>query len=206
MKTLLFRTLPLLVLSALVTGCGSDPTGAEGGSFLRATLKSMSTTAGEPITIEHRGGANWSGGTRSDTQRMLEVYSPDREADRSLMLQRLSSSPQGPFQPGVHSLVPRNFNAGDNDGFTAKYLDHATGDHYIAESGTWTITGVSEDRIVSGSFDFVAAFWCNPHIDRDRCLMSPKEAGFGSDAVRLRVRGEFSAEPVRPVPELTGRY
>src|SRR5690606_6463802 len=115
--------------------------------------------------------------------------SSDREANRSLSLQRLSSAPEGPFQPGVYALVPRNFTAGDNDGYTVYYSDRVTGNHYIAESGTWTITEVSADGVVSGHFDFVAAYWCNPHNDRDRCFMSPKEAGFRPDAMRLRVRG-----------------
>jgi hypothetical protein len=194
------RITALLALSLLASACEKDPTGTKEGAFLRATLLSVSMSTTEPIDIRHSGGAEWGGGTKSETQRKLQISSKDAQANRHLMLQRLSSTPGGPFQPGVYTLVPRNFTAGDNDGYTAWYGDSETGNHYIAESGTWTITEVSENGYVTGNFDFIAAYWCNPNTGRDRCFRSPKEGGFHQEAVRLRVQGEFRAEDSGSVP------
>ena len=106
--------------------------------------------------------------------------------------------PGSPVRP--YTLVPRNFDAGDNDGYTAWYRDYGTGDHYIAESGTYAIADVSEDGLVTGHFVFLAAYWCSTHNDRDRCSMLPSQEGFRPDAVRLNGHGGFRAEEVVPVP------
>lgn len=194
----------VFALAALVTACESDPTTTADGdtTFLEARLQSVPTALAGPLEVEHRGSANWGTGGRS-SQHLMSVSSSDREAQRTLSLRRLTSVPEGLYQPGSYSLVPRNFNAGDNDGYTALYLDHETGNHYIAESGTWTITTVDpETEVVTGHFDFTVAYWCNPHNDRDRCFESPKESGFSPDAERINVRGEFRAGPTLPVPPL----
>ena len=186
-----------LVFSA----CESEPTGSsEEEAYLQASIQSLPTSTATAIDIQHHGGANWSGGTKHDVGHKLQISSRDRGTNRDLKLIQLSSEHIGPFEPGVYTLVPRNFTAGDNDGYTAFYGDSETGNHYIAETGTWTITDVSEDGVVSGHFDLVAAYWCNPHNDRDRCFRSPADLGFRSDAVRLHVHGEFRAEKPVPVP------
>ena len=200
MDTFFSKASALIVLAVLISACESDATGTKQGAYLQATLLSVATSTTGAISIQHRGGAIWGGGTKSETHRKLQIHSKDAEANRHLYLQRLSSAPGGPFQPGVYTLVPRSFTAGDNDGYTALYGDSETGNHYIAESGTWTITDVSEDGEVTGHFDFVAAYWCNPHNDRDRCFMSPSEGGFRPDAVRLNVHGDFRAEKAGEVP------
>ncbi len=206
MHTSFSKLVALVSLGALLTACESDPTGARQTAYLNATLVSVatSTSGGTPgtINIEHRGGAIWGGGTKSVTQRKLQIMSADAEVDRTLYLQRLSSAPEGPFQAGIYALVPRSFNAGDNDGYTALYVDFVTGNHYIAESGTLTIDEVTEAGEITGHFDFVAAYWCNPHNDRDRCFTSPRQQPFRSDAIRLHVRGEFHAEEAGEVPPL----
>ena len=196
----LSKAFALVALTVLISACESDPTDVKQGDFLQATLVSVSSGTTTPMNIQHRGGAVWSGGTKSETQRKLQISSKDAETKGHLYLHRLSSVPGGPFQPGVYPLVPRNFNAGDNDGYTALYVDFETGTHYIAESGTWTISDVLEDGQVVGDFDFVAAYWCNVHNDRDRCFLSPAEGGFSPSAARLHVYGEFRAGKAGAVP------
>ncbi len=200
MSPLFTKATALSAFAVLVGACQSDPMGAREGPYLEASLQTLPTTVTVMIDREHRGGAIWEGGTKSDTHRKLQIRSKDFNTTHTLILQRLSSAPKGPFQPGIYTLVPRNFTAGDNDGYTAWYGDSETGNHYIAESGTWTIDHVSQDGQVTGYFDFVAAYWCNPHNDRDRCFQSPAELGFLPDAVRLHVHGEFRAEYVGEVP------
>ncbi len=179
-----------LVFSA----CESEPTASSGEEpYLQASIQSLPTSTATAIDIQHRGDAEVSGGTKRGVGGKLQISSRDHGTNAQLDLRRLSSEPLGPFEPGVYTLVPRNFTAGDNDGYTALYGESETGNHYIAETGTWTITDVSEDGQVSGHFDLVAAYWCNPHNDRDRCFMSPSDLGFRSDAVRLHVHGEFRA-------------
>lgn len=197
----------LAIAAALVSACDSDPIGSQEGSYLQASIQSLPSSAAAIIDIQHNGRATWGGGTKHTGQRKLQISSRDRSTDRQLDLQRLSFSEDltqgfGPFLPGVYTLVPRNFTAGDGDGFTASYFDYETGNRYISESGTWTITEVSVDRVVSGHFDFIAAYWCNPHNDRERCFQSPAGLGFRSDALRLHIRGDFQAVEVGPVPEL----
>ena len=203
MRTTLVHLTPVLALATLVAACDSDPTGAGQASFLQATLQSVPTNVTGAVTVEHRGSAGWHGGHKTN-QRHLSISSTDTEAQRTMSLRWLSSEPEGFFQEGVYSLVPRNFNAGDNDGYTALYLDHKTGTHYIAESGTWTITDVdAETQEVTGHFEFVVANWCNVHNDRERCLLqSPKNFGFSSGAERLTVRGEFRAEGHPPYVDI----
>lgn len=200
MNAIFSRASTLIVLAVLISACESDPTDVKQRDFLQAALVSVSTGTAAPTNIQHRGGAVWYGGTKSETQRKLVISSKDAENKGHLYLHRLSSAPGGAFQPGVYPLVPRNFNAGDNDGYTALYVDFETGTHYIAESGTWTIYDVLEDGQVVGDFDFVAAYWCNAHNDRDRCFLSPSEEGFSPDDARLHVYGEFRAEKAGEVP------
>lgn len=211
MRPSILKTTTSIGLCALLAACDATPTDGDQGGYLRATLQpvlalmvgdvagSAEGNSMELTDIEFQGGANVSGGTKSDTHRKWAVDAKDLEHDRSLHLQRLTSAPEGRFKPGVYTLVPRNFTAGDNDGYTALYVDLNSGSHFIAESGTLTITGVAADGETTGYFDFMAAYWCNAHNDRARCFQSPAQSGFRPDAIRLRVHGDFRAPDVSAV-------
>lgn len=106
--------------------------------------------------------------------------------------------------PGSYSLTPRFAvsldSTADTTGNTAVLRDWQTGDAYIVESGTLTITYApdqwfaSEDE-VDGSFDFTAVYWCT-----GPCRTLP--TSFSPDLPRIHVTGVFKAGPPPDVPPL----
>lgn len=186
----MYRLMLLTVLVLLLPAC-EEPTPPLGpDAYLRAVVE-------DAVTIEHRGGAEYYGGTRSDTHRKREISSYDGEADARLWLQILNSAPSV-WEAGVFPLTPRNFDGGDNDGNTALYLMPGS-ELYVAESGTLRITEVTEDRVI-GEFEFTAVYWCTPPVNREQCYTLPET--FPTSASRIDVTGTFSAEGSRPVPRL----
>lgn len=193
--------IPTLASAAVLVslgGCDSDPAGTEvyAESFLRALA-----VAPESSTV-HRGTAQYSGGTMSDTHRKLTVISRDPEVDSWVHLQMLSSRPQRiDTIAGSFSLEPRDFLGGDNEGTTALYL--RDGKRFVAESGTLTISEASGDILegrITGEFEFTAVHWCTPAVDRTPCLSLPSE--FPASALRIHLTGEFVAVPPPPAERL----
>lgn len=188
----MLRFLSVTLILMLLPACDSETTPPlRPGPFMDAKIE-------RAISTEHRGGATFGGGTMSDTHRKLHVSSRDPAADSRLGLSILSSSPIR-FEPGTYPLSPRNFEGGDNEGNTAIYLRGS--DRYVAESGTLTITGVTDER-VSGHFELTAVFWCNAAVDREPCYTLPHE--FPPETPRIDVWGEFSAEGAGEVPLFGG--
>lgn len=191
--------IPTLLLLAM-SSCDTSPTeAASDDPFMLAHARSVEASV---IDYEHRGEAQWSRGTRSSTQQKVQVSSHDPRVDSRLFLQVLRSQAQQPgFETGSYDLVPRNFRAGDNDGATAMYI--LDGHHYVAESGTLTITDAYGDYVegrVEGHFEVTVVLWCTPSVNRDKCFQSPASTSFSPDAPRLHVHGEFSAAPPGVTP------
>ncbi len=174
----------LLLLPAcdITPGSPNDP-----ASFLKADVTGA-------VLVEHRGGGNWSGGTRSPGETALLVVSRDPAAESSVVIRMVGAS-RWSMEPGVYQMEPIDFQYGEyREGYTAVY--RAGGDRYVAESGTLTVTEVSPER-VEGSFDLTAIFWCRPSADREQCMTLPALA---PGAPRVRLVGEFSAPWVGGIP------
>jgi hypothetical protein len=181
------RYIALIVIPWLAAACGGDPAGARTDGYMNAQI-----TRG--FDVHHRGDAQHSGGTLGPGRWVRHIRSVDPRSGDWLTLS-VTDRTNG-WQVGTYDIEHTGFLCGQPDGGSAIFIRDDI--RYIAETGTLTVTSVS-DESVDGHFEFTAAAYIR-NYDGCPAWIKPE------NPVRIDVYGQFSAVRERQCLQFGAEY